>query len=207
MFSRTLLKTSKNYFFSMNPLSNFKHKPTINIENFDQDIDLVFWNFDFITRILVNQIVDFMGVDGSMVVQFLYQILHVRSDVVMKANICILLNFCILKLLSELLHSAYVFALFWWFNIFYDASCEICAIDLAVLLLKHKELKLKKVFNDLSPELYHLLARYSIGVFVKHTFDRLLNRFHKILDFWIETPWLQSDWLLDETVVITTNIL
>lgn len=53
----------------MNPESKFRQKPTINIENFDQNINLLLGNLDLVIRILVHQIVDFLGVDGSVVVQ------------------------------------------------------------------------------------------------------------------------------------------
>ena len=53
----------------MNPESKFTQKPTVNIENFDQNINLLLGHLDLVIRILVDQIVDFLGVNRSVVVQ------------------------------------------------------------------------------------------------------------------------------------------
>lgn len=112
MFSSTLLRTSKNYFFSINPLSELKHTITINIENLNQNIDLFLGDFDLIIRVLINQVVHLLRVNGSVRVQLLYQVFHVGTNVVVKTYICISLDFCLLELFSELFHSVYVFAFF-----------------------------------------------------------------------------------------------
>ena len=53
----------------MNPESMFTQKPTINIENFHQNINLLLGNLDLIVRILIDQVIDFLGVYSSVAVQ------------------------------------------------------------------------------------------------------------------------------------------
>ena len=158
MFSRTLLRTSKNYFFSINPLSELKHTITINIENLNQNIDLFLRDFDLIIRVLIDQVVHLLRVNGSVRVQLLYQVFHVGTNVVVKTYIRVSLDFCLLELFSELFHSVDVFAFFRGFYVFDDASSEVCTVNFALLLLEYHELKAEQLLDDLSAELHHLLA-------------------------------------------------
>lgn len=124
----------------------------------------------------------------------------------MKPHVRVPFNFCLFELLSELLHSVYVFALLWRFHVFYYASCEVCTVNLAVLLLEHQEFKSEQLLDNLSTELYHLLARYPFWVSLKHTLYCLLNWLHEVLDLRLEISWLKSDRLLDKTGVIATDV-
>ena len=124
----------------------------------------------------------------------------------MKTYICISLNFCLLKLLSELFHSVYVFAFFWGFYVFDDASSEVCPVNFALLLLEHHELKSEQLLDDLSTELHHLLAWNSIWILSKHTLHSLLNWLDKIFDLGFEISRLKTNRLLDKSIIIATHI-
>lgn len=190
----------------MNPLSKNMSNITINIKDFNQDINLFFRDFNLVVRVLIDQIVHFLRVDSPMVVQLFHQVLHVCSNVVMETYVRIPLYFCLLKLFPKLLDPVYVLALLWWLYVFYDAPGKVSPVNLPLLLFEHHELKPKQLLDDLSAELYHLFAWNSIRKSAKHTFDRLLDRLHEICYLRLEISWLKSNRLLNETVVIPTHI-
>lgn len=118
---------------------------------------MVLWNLDLVVRVLVDQIVDLLGVDSTMVVQFLNEVLHVSSNVVVEADICVSLDFGALELFSELFYSVDVFFLLRWLDILDDASSKIRSVYFAFFLFKHLELKTEQLFDYLPSEFNHLL--------------------------------------------------
>ena len=139
-------------------------------------------------------------------IEFLDQIFHIGTNVIMKANISIFFNLACFKLLAILFHAIYVFAFLWRLHIFDYASGKISSVYLSLLLFEHLEFKSKQLLDYLSPEFDHLLNAKSIRMIWIHTLNRLLNWINKFLHFRPEISRLKTNGLLNKSIIVSAYI-